>query len=80
MSSSSTGVADLIAKLPPTIQNLVQNASSKLPGSTAFGSSEKEWGEISDWLRLASRMSEDELEVSFGGPCGPMKFVDSVTK
>lgn len=65
MSDSSTVVTDLITKLPQAVQNLVQNASSNLPGSTAFGSSEIEWKEISDWLRLASDItSKADLEVS----------------
>lgn len=65
MSDSSTVVTDLIAKLPSAVQNLVRNASSNLPGSSAFGSSEIEWKEISDWLRLASDItSKADLEVS----------------
>lgn len=64
MTDSSRVVRDLIAKLPPTVQNLVENASSNLPSST-IGSSENEWKEISDWLRLASGItSKADLEVS----------------
>jgi hypothetical protein len=80
MTDSSTAAADLIAKLPPTVQNLVQNASSNLPGSTAFGSSENEWKEISDWLRLASGItSKADLEAS-STVMYPNEFIDRLNR
>lgn len=66
MSTSAVAVepASAVAQLPAEVQNLVTNASSKLPGNTAFGSNEAESKEIAEWLAVASSVkSKDDLKV-----------------
>ena len=50
-------VSDSLAKLPASIQAFVQNTASHLSGNAAFGASEEESKEISNWLEVVGNGS-----------------------